>query len=164
MRGVCEETFSDLGVFKQKNFVRMQDAKLITELCHALLNGIVTTNKRHLNSLYASFNKEFTAGTGLRKRLLGSLQLLKKFEVIKNSPLAKSYNFYSLVLAAIHIKQSVAVLSPDLEGLSAPAPASAVAANLGLLSEALEDADNPPEGLETFSRPLRRRQMFAHSE
>jgi hypothetical protein len=35
----------EMGAFTQKQLVRMADSKLFTELSHALLNGITTTNK-----------------------------------------------------------------------------------------------------------------------
>jgi hypothetical protein len=151
MRRACESTFSDMGVFKQKSFVRMQDAKLITELTHAVLNGIVTTNKKYLDGVYAKYNREFEEGPTLRQEFEAALAFIKAVDVVAKSPLVKPYNFYALMLAVVQIHNPRTVLDAHLDGLRGDlADLKTVSKNLAILSEALEDPENPPEAYKAF--------------
>src|SRR5205807_381593 len=40
-----DDPLNRIGVFSEKQLVRMQDTKLLSEVCHAYLHGIQTTNK-----------------------------------------------------------------------------------------------------------------------
>ncbi len=53
------------GVFAAKQLVRMADAKLLTEVAHAMIHGITTTTKRRLDDLYWLFGLE--RGHGARR-------------------------------------------------------------------------------------------------
>src|ERR1700678_4056909 len=55
-----EAIFLETGVFKEKQLVRMADNKLLTELCDSFLNGIRTTNKAILDSLYKKRDTVFS--------------------------------------------------------------------------------------------------------
>lgn len=140
----CEDAFSELGVFSERDFVRMLDAKLLTELCHALLNGVETTSARKLAALYARYDKEFPNKTLLRRRIRSALDYLAEFEVLKNSKLARSYNFYSLMLATAHAQEAVDTLE-DLLGNARLLSKKDVDSNLSKLAEMLEKDRAPRE-------------------
>ena len=46
------DAWVEMGIFGQKAIVRMGDTKLLAEMCHALIHGIKTTNKKMLDGLY----------------------------------------------------------------------------------------------------------------
>ena len=54
-----EAFFLSIGLFGQKQFIRMADIKLLTEICDALINGIRTTNKSILDNSIALEMKNF---------------------------------------------------------------------------------------------------------
>jgi hypothetical protein len=153
LRKVVEPTFATLGVFKQKAFIRMQDAKLLTEICHAALNGIVTTDKKKLDHLYTAHDKKFSEADDLKKAIVDSISYCASFEPVAQSELAKPYNFYSLVLAALQLRHPHAALAPhlvDLGGKAKAAPKDVIEGRLAELLEALQDPENPPEHLAEF--------------
>src|SRR5258708_7110687 len=65
-----DSTFLLTGIFKERNLVRMADAKLLCEIVHAIVNGITTTNASKLDSLYRKFDEEFESETELLEMLL----------------------------------------------------------------------------------------------
>lgn len=146
LRKVCEQSFDDAGVFKQKAFVRMQDAKLLTELAHAIEYGITTTTKKTLDAIYLKYNKEFPRADDYRLLLTGAVAKAGHYDSVVKGPLAKHYNFYSLVLAIIQSHDPQPTLAADLSGVPTKAIHEGAANdNLATLSEALEseDPDNP---------------------
>ena len=58
-----EAIFLQTGIFKEKQLVRMADNKLLTELCDSFLNGIRTTDKKILDSVYRDCDEEFREST-----------------------------------------------------------------------------------------------------
>jgi hypothetical protein len=106
----CDRLFKDIGVFGEKAFVRMLDAKLLTEIIHALLNGIRTTNKSALDSLYKNYDAVFPQKDRFHERILSALQLISRWKPLHEGPLAKPYMMYSLVLAVMHLLEPVGVL------------------------------------------------------
>jgi hypothetical protein len=151
LRKVCETIFDELGVFKQKAFVRMQDGKLLTELCHASIHGITTTSRAKLDDLYRKFDKEFPKASDLREALVDAITFVSGVESVPGSQLVKPYNFYSLVLASLQIRNPQAALVEhlgDLEGKLASD--ELVSNNLALLSDVLEDGEDADEKYEEF--------------
>ena len=102
-----EAIFLDTGVFKEKQLVRMADNKLLTELCDSFLNGIRTTNKTILDSLYRKYDEKFRDESDLRNRLTTTLNLIRKMEPIHETALTKHYMVYSLVQAITHTLRPV---------------------------------------------------------
>jgi hypothetical protein len=59
---ICKKfgkAFVDIGIFGEKQLVRMADTKLISEICDAMLFGIRTTNKKILDRLYDDRDRAF---------------------------------------------------------------------------------------------------------
>lgn len=141
----CERAFTEMGVFREKNFVRMQDTKLLTEVCHAMLNGIQTTNKGHLDKTYNKFNKEFADVAIFKNDLVSSVEYLIGIEIVAKSALAKPYNFYALMLATIQIRNPRPTLMESPGEKYKFGSNQAVTLGLSRLSEALEDPDHAPD-------------------
>lgn len=138
-----DQTFVNLGALGEKQIVRMADAKLFSEITHALMYGIATTNATKLNKMYSEFDPEFPAEAAIEKRIEHAMALITDLEEIHNTPLVKPYNLYALVLAISHISDPVPGLKLIWEP---PSPyvydRNIVVANLSTLAESLESADS----------------------
>jgi len=53
------KALAEIGTFAERQLNRMQDAKLLSEFCHAVLNGIATTKEGDLTKLYEKYDKKF---------------------------------------------------------------------------------------------------------
>jgi hypothetical protein len=107
------QAFVNIGVFKDKQLVRMADTKLISEICYALLHGITTTKRKELDELYATRDKKFPEQKWIRTRLEGAFDYLLRLTQIHNTSLMKPFIVYSLVLAITHAVKPVKQLLPD---------------------------------------------------
>ena len=99
-----------------------------------------------LDKLYYQRNKDFPEQDKLGECLTNSIDELRQWTDIHSSKLMRPYVVYSLLLAISHLRNAVDDLSPifpspELEEFDA----AKVAANLSLLSEALESPDEPGE-------------------
>jgi len=142
--------FSEVGVFTPKQLTRMGDAKLLTEIAHALTKGISTTNTRMLDKLYKEFDATFLEEEDLRSALeIGLDRALFECEIVGTS-LAKPFNFYALTLACVHAGTAVQVPGsftiPEVPQFEHGEPIY----NLSLLAEAL-DSDEDGRRAEDFA-------------
>lgn len=136
------EALHVMGAFTQKQLVRMQDAKLLTEIAHALLHGITTTNKNTLKALYKSRDRDFPEEEEMQQRFEFALDQLIAWDAIHKTELMKPYVTYALVLAIMHIHQPVdeleaIVVSPGLAAFDH----ERCIENLLVLADALENPD-----------------------
>ena len=143
------ETYADslkkMGVFSEANLSRMADASLFTEITLAVLSGITSASEAKLDGLYLSRDKEFPEQAQIERRFEQALSVLFAWTQIHGSPLMKSYNFYTCLLALTHAQAPVAALQ-DLVLLREPVrldPEFALA-NLGALAAALTDEEPDP--------------------
>jgi uncharacterized protein DUF262 len=104
------KSFVDVGIFGEKQLVRMADTKLVSEVCDAILFGIRTTNKKILDRLYRDHDRKFAGEADLDARLTGGLDELRMWDEIWHTALTKYYIMYSLILAMIHLKKPVQAL------------------------------------------------------
>jgi hypothetical protein len=144
-----EAAFLAIGLFGQKQFVRMADIKLLTEICDALLNGIRTTNRSTLDNLYRSRNEEFPEQDQLG---LWIEEAVRSLPAVHGTSLMRPHIFYSLILAAIHVLRVAPALNECCPRNEAVAIDRGVA-EIGLttLASAL-DADEPPPAVAEFVR------------
>ena len=105
------ESLKNIGTFTAQQLIRMQDVKLLAEICHAFLYGIKTTNKNSLNKLYDSKDKEFPEKESLDVRLRNGLDYVLHLDELHNTQLTKAFSVYSLVLAVMHTKYEVVTLA-----------------------------------------------------
>lgn len=142
-----DESFVRIGLFGQKQLVRMTDMKLLAEICHGLLFGIQTTNKKKLEQLYKDKDKLFEEEHDCETRIVEALDQLLAWSEVYGGALMKPHIVYSLVLALIHMRRPVSPLqgvvsSPSLEALDR----EIVVSNMAQLAEALQN----PEGFADF--------------
>ena len=145
-----EAVFLAIGLFNKKQLVRMADAKLLTEICDALINGIRTTNKTILDNLYKSKDEQFPEQQELDLWISDAVETVRRLTVIHNTSLVKPYIMYSLVLAVIHTVRMVPALQRSFpRNHAAPVDAALAEVNLTALSTAL-DYDEPPVAFAEF--------------
>jgi len=137
-----DESFLRIGLFNQRRLVRMADAKLLTEIAHAFLNGIKTTNKGMLNAFYRVKDKEFPEEAALEQRITFAFDQILDWTEIHNGPIMKHYQVYSLVLAITHLVSPIEHLngiyeSPGLKMLDR----DVAVMNLTALADAVESPE-----------------------
>lgn len=137
-----DDGFVQIGLFGEKQLVRMADTKLIAEICHALIYGIETTNKKKLDRLYRDREKSFSEEKEIDGRITSAFDQILEWSVIHGGALMKPYIVYSLILAISHTRSPVQSLenvyqSPRLKVFET----DIVMGNLTALSEALENPD-----------------------
>ena len=139
-----DQNFIDMGVFGEKQIVRMSDAKLFSEIIHALLFGITTTDARKLDKLYEEYDVNFLKEKEIEERIERTIDFILGLEEIHNGPLMKPYNFYSLSLGISHMINPLPELMEDYEPPKAYTyERNVVVSNLTALSESLEDPETP---------------------
>jgi hypothetical protein len=137
----------EIGVFGSKQIVRMADSKLWTELAHAILEGISTTDKRKLDRLYRSRDHEFPEEAELDRRLRNAIDFVAGLPEIFATELAKPYQAYALLLAVGHFQERIASLGELLPGRIDNYDRDRAVAGLTLLADAAENQDeNGPFG------------------
>ena len=147
-----EAVFLNIGLFSQKQLVRMADTKLLTEICDALINGIRTTNKIILDNLYKSKNDQFPEQTEFDLWITDAVETIRRWTGIHNTSITKPYIIYSLILAIMHTVRVVPALQPSFPR-NEPTPIDMPLAEVKLteLSTAL-DYDEPPVDFAEFVR------------
>lgn len=143
--------FVDMGIFTEKQLVRMADTKLIAEIVHAMIHGITTTNKKSLDSLYRTNDRVFARREEFDDRLTQALDTLRAWQDLHDGPLMKHYTVYALVLALLHLQRPLDALGPIVP-VSKPVTVHEPVAreNLSLLSEALLSPETAAPELREF--------------
>ncbi|MFL5962927.1 MAG: DUF262 domain-containing protein [Gaiellaceae bacterium] len=140
------EAFRQAGVFGQKALVRMQDQKLLTEIASAYFDGVKTTNKRTLDTVYRTHDKpaDFTDDqrTELERRLRGAFDAIFEWRDLYDTPLMRPHQMYSLTLAVMHMDESLATLEAQYPSANGDlADDDIVLVNLTRLAEAMEEGE-----------------------
>lgn len=134
-------TMLAMGVFGQKQIVRMADSKLWTEVCDAMVNGVSTTDKRKLDRLYRSRDVEFPEEAELDGRIRAAIEFLIGLPEIHRTELVKPFQMYGLVLAAIHHRQALPALVATVPRRDTAWNRDAAIAGLTALADAAENQD-----------------------
>jgi hypothetical protein len=144
----ADQLLKEIGTFGEKAFVRMLDAKLFTEIIHALLYGISTTNEKALDRLYNEYDAAFLQKDQMYGLVLEALHIIHRWEAIHNGPLVKPFMMYALLLAVIHLGRPFDTLNEYFQ-LTGPVDIDDEQAVLGLsqLSDAVESEQPPREYL-----------------
>lgn len=151
------EAFRNASVFNQKSLVRMQDQKLLTEICAAYFKGIATTSKRTLDAMYRDHDrpKDFpnVVRDELDHRIREGLDTLFGWIELYDSPLMKHYQVYSLLLGIMHLQRPIdsLIASYDCDDDEIADNETALV-NLTRLSEALERGEEGAGPLKEFVR------------
>jgi hypothetical protein len=146
-----DQTFVSLGVFKDKQLVRMADAKLLSEITYAFLNGITTTTAPTLDKMYREYDDDFPDAKSIQGRISQAISIILEWPEIHNSPLMKPHMFYGLVLATSHLNNPVDKLLKEYEPARPSKPQrETTIANLTALAEALEEPERAPVKFHKF--------------
>ncbi len=145
------EAFRAAGTFTQKALVRMQDQKLLTEVCSAYFGGITTTNKRTLNGVYKNHDAEERfpddERDSLDKRLRDGLDQMFTWDDLSRTPAMRPNQVYSLLLAVMHLQDAVETLNDEFDVSDQEmADPDKVLVNLTRLAEVLELDDEELAG------------------
>lgn len=134
----------DQGVFSEKQLVRMQDAKLFTEIADALLFGIRTTDKGKLDSVYRAHDVEFPEEQRMEARTRRAFNLMSVLEPVRGTELSKPLQAYALALALIDAEEPVPALWPRGTVVRPAVTVDVDVATRGLaaLEEALRSGDD----------------------
>jgi Protein of unknown function DUF262 len=149
------DPFLTAGVFRSSGLIRMADAKLLTEIAHAYFYGIKTTNSRSLDQVYSQHDKSFDEEEELDQRMREALDYALSFEIFHGGPLYKPFEFYSFVLAFLHVQKRLRLLKDqiDLPTSRKLRADSVVEENLAVLESVLvadEDEEEPPSEFADF--------------
>ena len=134
------------GAFSQKQLVRMQDSKLLTEICSAFFDGITTTSKARLDRTYRDRDVEFPQEEELGSRVRSALDRLFSWTDLYETELMKPFQIYALALAVMHMQEPVETLVDDFDAGEASVVEDEIAVvNLTRLSDATDrdDASGP---------------------
>lgn len=147
-----DESLLMMGIFKEKNLIRMADAKLFTEIAHALLFDIQTTDAKKLDKLYYDKDDSFPEQEILSQRITQAFDILLSWPDLHNTAIMKPFSVYSLVLAITHIQNPLpnfqAHYPIDTAGIRIEQ--SQILANLSQLASALEEPESSPVSLREY--------------
>lgn len=136
-----QPAFMQFGTFSEKQVVRMLDAKLITEIVHAYINGITTTNARTLDALYKARDASFDEEAVVAADLSAAAGFMAQWPDLHQGPLSKPYQMYSMILAIGHVQRSIPTLDPLFASPQINIDAAEVLPALTTLAAALEQDD-----------------------
>ncbi len=141
-----------IGIFTEKQLVRMADTKLLAEVCDAFLHGIRTTNRAILDRLYRERNEKFPEENDFERRLRDAFDTVRGWDEIFHTNVVKVYNMYALLLALAHVMNPIPVLSEHFRVVhEGTIEKEGIVRNLLTLHEALE-ADCVDERFADFVR------------
>ena len=126
----------------------MADLELLTELVHAVTNGIKTANPSALSTLYSANDKTFSDREPIEVKLTFGLGEIINLVDIHNTKLVSRANVYSLFAALVAVRFPASRLRADLEAPerdSAFTDRANILTNLTTLADAIEnDHAEPP--------------------
>jgi hypothetical protein len=140
-----DRQFIAFRLFKEKALLRMQDMKLLTEVCHAFFYGIQTTNKSSLEKLYARFERSFAVEDDLEPRVRQALDQLFDWEELIGTEIMRPFMCYSLILALMHVQEPLDHIDVG-SALGSNAISENAVANLTALSEEFANRDEETTG------------------
>ena len=137
------ETLVSLRTMSEREIVRMADRKLFAEIVHAMLNGVITTDSKKLNSLYRKYDTDDIPEEDQIRQAIDSAcsRIVGWRELCTTSLVQKSHIFYSLMLAVISVeKKFPRPLQEDVDCSSGVIHPNAEQ-NLLVISDALDSED-----------------------
>ena len=107
------ETLVSLRTMNERQIVRMADHKLLAEIVHALLNGVLTTNSTMLDRMYRKYDTvDIPDEHRLRDAIdLACSRIVGWRELCLTGLVQRSHILYSLILAVILVETKWPMLS-----------------------------------------------------
>lgn len=147
-----DQVLKESGVLKQKQIDRMADAKLLTEIVHAMVNGITTTNASSLRRIYSDFDREFELERDFKRRLQAARAVFAAWGRLPKA-IAKPHHAYSFLLALLHLQRSLQPLSAFVNGRRPLGDRETILRNLSTLASVLDrEEDDVPTRYRGFYR------------
>ena len=140
----------NMEVFKDKQLIRMADAKLFSEITYAFLHGITTTTAHNLDNLYRDNDNEFPQAEQIEDIISHSMTTILEWPEIHKTALMRPYVFYALVLAVAHLKNPIEVFLYQYKPARHPAKRDSIIANLSILADVLENPESESEKFKDF--------------
>jgi hypothetical protein len=106
------DIFRDIGVFSERQLVRMADAGLVTEIVDAVTGGIRTTKASDLDRVYKKFDDAFPDGERFRSGFDASMACILRWKGLHKSELMRRHTMGSLLCALMHALQKWDALEP----------------------------------------------------
>ena len=102
------ETLLSLRTMSEREIVRLADHKLFSEIVHALIYGVRTTNSTMLDSMYRQYDSDDIPEEDHLLDIIDSAfsRIVGWREICLTSLVQKSHIFYSLILATIFVEQN----------------------------------------------------------
>lgn len=146
-----DQSLLKIGVFTEKQLIRMADAKMFSEIIHTLLNGISTSTAKLLDNLYKDYDSSFSTKKDIDDRIKQAMDIIFDLEETHKGHLMKPFNFYTLVLAIIHANKPVEMLTSVYKPKEDYSyDRNVVISNLTSLADSLEYPDKPSQNFKKF--------------
>jgi hypothetical protein len=137
------QALKEIGVFGDRQLVRMADAALFTEVIYAIENGIESASDAKLDAFYKDHDEAFDEAYygALIDRIFSDILNMNE---LHNGSLMKPYQTYSLFLALAHVNHGpINALAPLFQLQQAGNPGlEKQVFRLSQLAGALEDPSN----------------------
>ncbi|MGB9365649.1 MAG: DUF262 domain-containing protein [Xanthobacteraceae bacterium] len=102
-----KDSFLSAEILSKRDFIRMSDYKLITDIVYAIVHGVHTTKSKELDSIYREFDRTFPEEESVGRVVRSSLDAVLARREIQGTNLMKPHIFYSLVLAQmLHLTEN----------------------------------------------------------
>lgn len=142
------QAFKDLGILTESQMARMEDGKLLADLCLGLEEGIISASESKLTKIYKDFDTNFATEAHLGNSIRIGIDKTIEYKDVIGEELAKKYQFYCLALAFAHIEHPLPscqqLFHSDGNGIANPQTARE---NLARLAEAAasKNANGDPQ-------------------
>jgi hypothetical protein len=140
------QLLKDIGVFGDRQLIRMYDAALFTDVIYTLENGIESASEPKFDAFYKEHDERFEE-TRYSKLIDQMFADIISFQELHNGPLMKAYHFYTLLLALAHVyygprEPLQRVIKLDAKGSK---DRDKAVYRLSQLAAALEEPDETPD-------------------
>lgn len=108
-----------LGLFSNRDMIRMIDTKTYAEIVHTAINGFLTTKGPQLDSLYRQFNTSFVEEDAYHEQLSSTLEEFLARPELHEKILLRPHVFQSICLVLLDrkfdrgLRENAAALIPD---------------------------------------------------
>lgn len=96
------QSLKQIGVFSEKDFVRMRDGEFFAELIFAIFDGLTSSSQPKLDGLYRKFDSNFEQANQINGRIDHAFHFIFAWEAIHKTSLMRPYIFHTLLLAIMH--------------------------------------------------------------
>lgn len=143
-----DQALIDMGVFTDKQIIRMADTKLYSDITQSILKGIKTSSSSVLDKLYKEYDEKFDDEDEILSKIVLAFDILFSWTVLHKTELMKPHLVQALLLAIIHLKKPVPALQSVFESNKSMqiSPQKALSI-LSKYADAIENFGDPPEDL-----------------